>query len=305
MTPRPDLDAEAHALYGLHPSRFVQARDALARQLRAAGQREAATAVGAWRRPTVTAWLVNSLVRARPAEIADFVDLGASMREATASMSGPDLRALSAQRHQLVQALVVQARALARDAGQPAGEDALRGVEQSLHAALADQRAAASLLAGRLTHPLQHSGFAPGPPGAGDERPVPGTARRPAPAGRERRTTAVRAELEAQRAAAWARARATADARDEATRTARASARAAEAAGAAARRAAEQVQRLAEQVRVAREEQAAAESVRAQAAARAADAERERVAAEQAADEARHALGEVQARLDRLGSSDR
>ncbi|MGH9179173.1 MAG: hypothetical protein ACRD0N_11565 [Acidimicrobiales bacterium] len=45
-----------HDLYALDPEEFTAARNELAKQLRAEGRRDHATAVGKLRRPSVTAW---------------------------------------------------------------------------------------------------------------------------------------------------------------------------------------------------------------------------------------------------------
>ena len=52
-----------------------------------------------------------------------------------------------------------QARQIARDTGHPVSETTVRALEDTLHAALADEHAAEQLLAGRLTEPLERSGF--------------------------------------------------------------------------------------------------------------------------------------------------
>ncbi|MDP8988077.1 MAG: hypothetical protein M3N11_06985, partial [Actinomycetota bacterium] len=53
-------------LYELEPRHFVAARDRLVRELRAAGERQAAAAVKGLRRPTVVAWALNQVARAHP-----------------------------------------------------------------------------------------------------------------------------------------------------------------------------------------------------------------------------------------------
>ena len=108
------------------PGQFTAARNARAREAKAAGDKETAARIAVLRKPTVLAWLVNLLVRELPDEIGGFLDLGDALREATATLSGPELRQLSGQRHRLVQALVRQARDLARQAGYRITEDVAR-----------------------------------------------------------------------------------------------------------------------------------------------------------------------------------
>ena len=154
-----DADEAADELYALPPEQFTSARNARAKEAKAAGDKETAARIAALRKPTVLAWLVNLLVRELPDEIGGFLDLGDALREATATLSGPELRQLSGQRHRLVQALVHQARELARQAGYRTTEDVARGLEETLAAALTDPAVAEQLRAGRLTSGLNATGF--------------------------------------------------------------------------------------------------------------------------------------------------
>ena len=176
-----NADEVADELYALPPEQFTASRNARAREAKAAGDRETAARIAALRKPTVLAWLVNLLVRELPDEIGGFLDLGDALRDATATLSGPELRQLSGQRHRLVQALVRQTRELARQAGYRMTEDVARGLEETLAAALTDPAVAEQLRAGRLTSGLTATGF---PPAPGDAR-----ARPPRPA-----STAVRSK---------------------------------------------------------------------------------------------------------------
>jgi hypothetical protein len=170
-----DLDAVADELYGLWPGEFTAARTAREKEARAAGDKELAGQVKALGKPTTVAWLANRLVRDHGDELQPLLELGDALREATAVLQGEELRSLSQQQHQLVAALVRQARRDAAGAGHRVGEDAARGLEETLRAALADADLSAQLATGRLTGGLQHAGF--GTPGRGGA----GTARRAAP----------------------------------------------------------------------------------------------------------------------------
>jgi hypothetical protein len=157
--------------YALPPEQFTAARNARAKEAKAAGHGETAARIAALRKPTVLAWLVNLLVRELPDEIGGFLDLGDALRKATATLSGPDLRQLPGQRHRLVQALVRQARDLARQAGYRTTEDVARGLEETLAAALTDPAVAEQLRAGRLTTGLTATGFPAHAPGNVRARP--------------------------------------------------------------------------------------------------------------------------------------
>lgn len=154
-----DLESTAEELYGLAPGDFVAARTAAEKQARAAGDRELAGQIHALAKPTAAAWVANQLVRQHPDEIGALRELGAGLREATASLEGEQLRQLSQQQNRVIAALVAQARSLAKAAGQPMSEATERGVEGTLRAALADEQLAEQLAAGRLSAPLEHVGF--------------------------------------------------------------------------------------------------------------------------------------------------
>ena len=191
--------AVADELYGLTPKEFVMARDAKVKELRGGGDAEAAREVAALRRPTVAAWLANQLVREHAEDVDPLLDLGAGLREASAALSGPELKELSKQRGQLVQALVRQARKDAHAAGQPVTEDAARGLEQTLLAALADEHAGELLREGRLAEVLQHDAFGNDPGGPVVRRkPARRRTGKNAPTPEERERAERRAALEAE-----------------------------------------------------------------------------------------------------------
>lgn len=149
----------AGELYGLPPDEFTPARNARAAEARSAGDRELAAAIKKLRRPATGAWLANLLVRQRPEQVAELIDLGAAMRRAQAELAGDDLRRLSRQRRQVVGALSNEARQLVRDLGRQLSEASARELEATLEAAIADPGAAEELRQGRLTSALRYSGF--------------------------------------------------------------------------------------------------------------------------------------------------
>jgi hypothetical protein len=150
------LDDIAGELYGLPQTEFTAARTVAAKQARQAGDAELAAKIDALRKPNAVAWLANQLVRQHSDEIEPLLELGARLREATAGLDGDQLRRLSVQQHEVVAALVRQARLLA---DRPVSEATARGLEDTLHAALADADAAAQLSGGRLTEGMSRMGF--------------------------------------------------------------------------------------------------------------------------------------------------
>ena len=229
MASRSEVDEAADQLYALSPREFTAARDARAKEAKDAGDKEAAAEIKALRKPTVTAWLANQLVRQHADEVRPLLELGSALREATATLSGPQLRELSRQRNDVVRALVRQARRLAADAGQPVSEDVARGLEETLNAALADPGQAELLLQGRLSVQLKHSGYGPadgsssaaGKPSAAPAKPKKAATGSRQPTAAEQRRAERRDRLERELAEAWPAARAAADARSAAEQQAK------------------------------------------------------------------------------------
>jgi hypothetical protein len=186
-----DFDEVAEQLYGLSPDEFTAGRNAAAKQARSQGERELAARVTGLRKPTVAAWAVNQMSRRRRAEIESLLALGQTLRQASTELSGDELRQLTRQRHQLVQALVQQARDLAGADGRRLSEDAVQGVRQTFEATLSDAESAGAVSAGRLTDVLEVSGFG----FAGAFGPAAGQAPRSAPA-----SEATVGDLDARRA---------------------------------------------------------------------------------------------------------
>jgi hypothetical protein len=162
-----DFDGVADELYGLDPKEFTAVRAARAKEARARGERELAQRIAALRRPTVSAWLANQLVRQRPADTAALFELGKAMREAQQDLSGVELRRLSRQRSELVAHLAREAEALAVEVGLVASAATLEDVSRTLDAASLDQAASVAFRSGRLTAPLRYSGFGLDAPAAG------------------------------------------------------------------------------------------------------------------------------------------
>jgi hypothetical protein len=155
----------ADELYALPAEEFTAARNAKVKQVRAGGDRDLAAAIQRLARPSAAAALANLLVRQDAGAFEPLLELGVALRRATAALDGAALRTMSRQQQQLVGGLVRQAREVARDEGLKVSEGTLRELDDTLRAAIADAGAAEQLMAGRLTGPLQHSGFGPAPTG--------------------------------------------------------------------------------------------------------------------------------------------
>jgi hypothetical protein len=156
-----DVETVAEELYQEDPSAFVAQRDARVAAARQEGDRPAADAIKAFKRPSAPAWAVNLLARAHPDEMEALADLGSRLRQAQNSLSGEDLRVLSRERHKFIVGLARQAQRLVAGQGRPLSAAAGRQVEDTLNAALAGPDAAAAAASGRLVRSLEHAGLGP------------------------------------------------------------------------------------------------------------------------------------------------
>jgi hypothetical protein len=169
------IDAEVDRLYGLSLTEFTKERDALARRLRADGDRDDAASVAELRKPVLAAWVVNRLVREHRADVQALVESAAAIRagepEADERFRG------------VADDLARAARAVLAEAGRRPTDSVLRDVATTLRAAAAAEPDA--LLAGRLTEPVEATGFeamagaAPRKPAARAGRRAPEKRQRP------------------------------------------------------------------------------------------------------------------------------
>ncbi|MCU1452478.1 MAG: uncharacterized protein JWN46_624 [Acidimicrobiales bacterium] len=170
----------AHDLYAVAPPNFVEARDALARGLRAEGRKDEAAELKKRRRPSPVVWALNQLGARRPDELARLVDLTAQLGEAHASALDGDkatLRRVRDARHEALASVAKEATSwLATEVGGAAHE--VSGVSAALDAALLDPAAAEQLQRGELDAvpsagsawdnlALLLGTFGPSPPAAG------------------------------------------------------------------------------------------------------------------------------------------
>jgi hypothetical protein len=199
---------DPHDLYGLPLDRFVAERGALAKKLRAEGDRELAASVAGRRKPSVAAWAVNQLVRTQRRAVASLFDAGdAIVRAQSELLAGRgDARALreavERERAAVVE-LTAASRGLLSSEGHELTQATLDRVSATLHAAALDEDARAEMREGCLERELRHvglvaTGAAVAPPGPRR----PGIARRGAQAAQgEEVRAAQKAEAAARRAA--------------------------------------------------------------------------------------------------------
>ena len=211
-----DLDDAADELYAVSPDDFMARRTALAKQAKDDGEKLLAKQIGALRKPTRSAWLVNLVARAEPDRVGELVELGAALQQAQQAMDGDELRRLSKDRRTLIDTLARRAGELGRDVGYPPPDGAIQEVSQTLQAALGDPAIAELVQAGRLHQALSYGGFGPDDLASALAASMPAKKKAPAKAvPAEPDTDEVEDDSEARVAAEQARAEADA-AREEA-----------------------------------------------------------------------------------------
>jgi hypothetical protein len=141
-------------LYGLPLEEFVPARDALAKELRAGGDRERAAEVKGLVKPSRAAWAVNQLARTHPDEVQALVDAGTALAGAQEELLGGADAAVLRQAAEAARALVD---ALAAQA--PADGATRDKVRATLHAATVDAEVRAEVASGRVLKERAASGF--------------------------------------------------------------------------------------------------------------------------------------------------
>jgi hypothetical protein len=195
----------AEDLYGLPLEEFIAARDAAARELRRAGDRDAAAELAKLPKPTPAAWAANQLARTEPDVIQALLDAGEELREAQAEAvgggGGAGLREATAAEREAVDAAMTAASEL-KPGGRPLSRAMADRLRATLHAAAADEGIREALAAGRLASEAEAGGAWPLAVGApAPARSAPGRARR-ATSGKEGDAERRAAEREATERAA-------------------------------------------------------------------------------------------------------
>jgi hypothetical protein len=185
-------------LYAVLPEEFVLVRARLERELKAAGDTEAAADIKRRRRPHLAAWACNQLARDDPESIAMLFGATAELAEAQQRVLGGGdagaLRAATRKRQEYLDELVDAAVAmLVAHAPKPA--QYRDNIAVTLDAATLDPDAAEELRAGQLTQPLlPPAGFGPLDPSV-----VPGAPKREPRAPSKRELEQAKRELDKAR----------------------------------------------------------------------------------------------------------
>jgi hypothetical protein len=179
--PRAVVD-EADRLYGLPLEEFTAERDAAAKALRKAGDREAAAVLAKLPKPTPAAWAANQVARTEPDVRDEFLAAGAALREAQEAALAGDAAALREATR--AQRAAVDAFMAAAQPLQPGGRPLSRAMSDRLRttllAAAGNEELSDALADGRLALEAEAGGAWP-PPDASDAAAAP-RRREPRPA---------------------------------------------------------------------------------------------------------------------------
>ena len=173
-------------LYGLPLDRFIAERAALAKALRAAGDRPEAARVAKLRKPSVAAWAVNQLVRTQAQATHELFEAGDSLRRAQEDLlagrgDARTLREAGERERRAVDELTTAARGLLSSDGHELAEATLARVASTLHAAAFDEDARRQVGDGCLERELRHVGLGDAGIPATRGAPAPAASEAPAP----------------------------------------------------------------------------------------------------------------------------
>ena len=192
------------ALYGEPLDTFTAARNALAKALVQAADREGAAAVKALRKPSTAAWALNQLARTRFTDVERLLAAGERLRHAQHdALEGGDpsqLRDARRAHDDEVDRLADVAAELLAETGKPAGPVQHDRLTSTLQAAAVDDDSRELLRRGRLVHDLEPVGF-----GFADDLTIAPTQSPPPQAQRPRRSAALPIEPEPSKAREEAR----------------------------------------------------------------------------------------------------
>lgn len=151
-------DVDPADLYGLPLPEFVPARDALARELRAAGRREQSAAVKRARKPTLAAWALNQAARRHPDEVSALLAAGRALAAEQQSALAGDATGLREAGRALTEAVLRVGERAAGFLERPSPLQRER-ITATLRAAVTDETGADLLRRGVLVEDLEAAGF--------------------------------------------------------------------------------------------------------------------------------------------------
>lgn len=142
-------------LYALPLDEFTAARNALAADLKKQGEADAAASVKGLKKPSITAWAVNQVVRSHGADIEKLLEAGEELTSAQdALMSGSDpaaLRDATRRRREVVVTLTKHAAGALAEAGTAASRTHIDRITTTFLNASVDEEGRRRLASGTLT----------------------------------------------------------------------------------------------------------------------------------------------------------
>jgi hypothetical protein len=155
------VDDVAGRLYGLPLEDFTRERDAAARELRKAKERDAAAVVAKLPKPTQAAWAANALTREHRDLVDELLEAGDVLRDAqqaaVAGHGADALRDAAAAERAAVEALMKVAKDL-KPGGRKPTEATLEKLKTTLEAAATDDDVRAALDRGRVVEDAEGAG---------------------------------------------------------------------------------------------------------------------------------------------------
>ncbi|MFL5871053.1 MAG: hypothetical protein ACJ75R_08215 [Solirubrobacterales bacterium] len=153
--PEDRLDDRLAPLYREPPEEFVRRRDALAKELRDEGDRDAAARVKKLRRPSQAAWLINRLSADEPQRARDLVEAADDLAAAQQRMldeggDAGELRTAARGERDRIDDMLAAARRVAGKHAKPISETVIERVAQTLQAVGSDAQLRDQLLSGRV-----------------------------------------------------------------------------------------------------------------------------------------------------------
>jgi len=156
--------ADVDHLYGLPLEEFTPARDAAAKEIRKAGDRETAAIVAKLPKPTPAAWTANQVAREQPELIEAMLAAGEELREAQEAAvqggGGRGLRDATLAERRAVDEVMAAATSY-KPAGKPLSRAMADRLRTTLHAAAGDEAIRDALADGRLVDEAQAGGAWP------------------------------------------------------------------------------------------------------------------------------------------------
>jgi hypothetical protein len=201
-----DLQTAVDRLHAVPLEDFVAERKRLAKELRAAGDREAASELAKLPKPSAPAWALNLVAREEPDVVEGWLEAAEALRDASTHAdrgSGDALRAAMAAHRDATRRVLATVRDEARPNGRELSEPMLDRVRELLQAATADPARAELLRAGRVVEGDEEAPPLPEPAEAAKPRatkargePAKDQKARAVEERAEREAAAARAELE-------------------------------------------------------------------------------------------------------------